>query len=261
MKSEIVNLRNGRRWEIYTAGKGSALVWLHGLRGVDAADPVLEKLASRHRLIAPVAPGFNDLDELAQVDTIHDLVLDYDDLLAELALEKFDLVGHSFGAMVAAEIAAHFPARVARLVLLAPIGLWNDAYPVTDIFAIPYTEIDNSLWRDQNARDRIAKPVAPNLDVKEAADQMINLARSLTAVTKFTWPIPDRGLRRRLPRIAAPTLALFGEDDTVVSPRYADDLRGGLPTAETKVIAGGGHMLTYERPAEVTAHLERFLSP
>ena len=259
MKSDVITLRNGRRWEIYTGGQGQNLVWLHGLRGVDPADPALTKLLSHHRVIAPVAPGFNDLDELAQIDNIHELVLDYDDLFAELKLESFDLVGHSFGAMVAAEIAAHFPRDVRRLVLLAPIGLWNDAYPVADIFAIPYTEIDNSLWRDQNARNAFAKPVAANLDVKEAADQMIKLARSLTAVTKFTWPIPDRGLRRRLPRILAPTLALFGEEDTVVSPHYADDFREGVRTMETKVIAGAGHMLPYERAEEVTTYIGRFL--
>ena len=50
--------------------------------------------------------------------------------------------------MIAAEIAAHFPKRAERLVLLAPFGMWNDAYPVADIFAMPYTQIDDILWHD-----------------------------------------------------------------------------------------------------------------
>jgi len=261
MKRETVGLRNGTRREVFIGGEGPDLVWLHGLRGVDLSDPVLNALLSRHRVIAPAAPGFNDLDELAAIDNIHELALDYDDVFTQLKLDAFDLVGHSFGAMVAAEIAAHFPRQVRRLALLAPIGLWNDAYPVSDIFALPYTEIDNNLWHDETARNAFAKPVAINLDVKESAEQLINLARSLTAVTKFTWPIPDRGLRRRLPRITAPTLALFGAHDSVVSPRYADDLRSGIPAAETKVVAGAGHMLAYEQPEAVCAHLERFLAP
>jgi pimeloyl-ACP methyl ester carboxylesterase len=259
VKSEIVKLRNGAHREVFIGGDGPTLVWLHGLRGVDLADPVLKTLLSSRRVIAPVAPGFNDLDELADIDNIHELALDYDDVFAQLKLETFDLVGHSFGAMIAAEIAAHFPRQVRRLVLLAPIGLWNDAYPVADIFAVPYTGIDDSLWHDDKARDTFAKPVGSDLNVKESAEQLINLARSLTAVTKFTWPIPDRGLRRRLPRIAAPTLALFGAKDSVVSPRYADDLRAGVPSAETEVIADAGHMLAYERPAAVSDRIERFL--
>jgi pimeloyl-ACP methyl ester carboxylesterase len=260
MKSDIVTLRNGRQRQVYSGGSGPSLVWLHGLRGVDPADPTLIALQSSHRVVAPVAPGFNDLDELTSIDNIHELALDYDDLFDHLDLGAFDLVGHSFGAMTAAEIAAHFRNRARRLVLLAPVGLWNDAYPVADIFAVPYTEIDNSLWRDDACRDKFAKRATSDADIKETADQMINLARSLTAVTKFTWPIPDRGLRRRLPRISAPTLALFGAEDTVVSPRYADDLRTGLPAVETKVIAGTGHMLPYEKPGEVVAEIERFLT-
>ncbi len=45
MNSEIVNLPNGRRWQVYTGGEGPDILWLHGLRGVDPADPLLAALA------------------------------------------------------------------------------------------------------------------------------------------------------------------------------------------------------------------------
>jgi pimeloyl-ACP methyl ester carboxylesterase len=259
MKSETLRLPNGRAWQVFSGGAGPHLLWLHGLRGVDPSDPLLAALQTRYRVSAPVAPGFNDLDELAQIDTIHELALDYDDLIDGLALERFSLIGHSFGAMIAAEIAAHFPRRADRLVLLAPIGLWNDAYPVADIFALPYTQMDDILWHDQGARNAFAKQAASETDLKAAADQMINLARSLTAVTKFVWPIPDRGLRRRLKRIACPTLAVFGAEDAVVPSHYAEDFGAGLPHGQTAVVAGAGHMLPYEKPDEVLGLIDRFL--
>ena len=99
------------------------MLWLHGLRGVDPADPLLAALQKRYHVTAPVAPGFNDLDELSKIDNIHELALDYDDLIDASGLQDLILVGHSFGAMIAAEIAAHFPRRTKRLVLLAPFGL------------------------------------------------------------------------------------------------------------------------------------------
>src|SRR3954468_659499 len=228
MKEAIVELPNGRRWQVYTGGEGPDILWLHGLRGVDPADPLLTALQRRYRVTAPVAPGFNDLDELGKIDNIHELALDYDDLIDQLALQGFSLIGHSFGAMIGAEIAAHFPGRAERLTLLAPFGLWNDAYPVADIFAMPYVSMDDILWHDQAARERFARKATTDADVKEAAAQMVKLAGSLTAVTKFVWPIPDRGLRRRLPRIACPALVLFGAEDRVVSPRYAGDFMSGL---------------------------------
>jgi pimeloyl-ACP methyl ester carboxylesterase len=261
MKEETVELKSGRRWQIFTGGEGPDILWLHGLRGVDPADPTLMALQTRYRITAPVAPGFNDLDELSRIDNIHELALDYDDLLDVLALQGFSLIGHSFGAMIAAEIAAHFPGRAERLVLLAPFGMWNDKYPVADIFAMPYTQIDDILWHDQAARERFARKIVTEADAKVVAAQTVKLAQSLTAVTKFVWPIPDRGLRRRLPRIGCPTLVLFGAEDKVVSPRYAGDFKAGLRDARTAVVAGAGHMLPYEQPEQVEHLIEDFVKP
>ena len=258
MKEETVELTSGRRWQVFTGGEGPDILWLHGLRGVDPADPTLMALQTRFRVTAPVAPGFNDLDELSRIDNIHELALDYDDLLDVLALQGFTLIGHSFGAMIAAEIAAHFPGRAERLVLLAPFGMWNDAYPVAGIFAMPYTQIDDILWHDQAARERFARKIVTDADAKIVAEQTVKLARSLTAVTKFVWPIPDRGLRRRLPRITCPALVLFGAQDRVISPRYADDFKARLRHGRTGMVAGAGHMLPYEQPEQVELLIDAF---
>ena len=80
------------------------------------------------------------------------------------------------------------------------------------------------------------------------------------ALTKFIWPIPDKGLRRRLKRIAAPTLILFGADDAFVPARYAGDFANGIATAEALVIPGAGHMVPYEKTAEVAQAILRFLA-
>ena len=86
------------------------------------------------------------------------------------------------------------------------------------------------------------------------------MAQGLTAITKFTWPIPEKGLRKRLPRIAAKTMLLFGEKDSFISPRYAEDFARGLPHAQSLVIKGAGHMLPYEKTDEVVGLIEKFLA-
>lgn len=259
MKSETITLSNNRTWQVYSGGSGPKLLWLHGVRGVASDDPMLAVLQKSYRVTAPVAPGFNDLNELSRIDNIHELALDYDDLIEALGLDHISLVGHSFGAMIAAEIAAHFPHRISRLVLLAPFGLWNEAYPVADIFAHPSAHFDDILWHDRKARDSFAKSAVDEADIKAMADEMIKVAQSLTAITKFVWPIPDRGLRRRLPRIASPTLVVFGARDEIVNARYADDFKSGLRYAQTAVIADAGHMLPYERPQQIIELIDRFL--
>ena len=238
---------------VHQAGSGPHLVWLHGLNGVDGEDSTFARLAARFRVTAPVAPGFTSLADLADILDVHDLVLPYDEC-PRPGSDAVALVGHSFGAMVAAEIAAHVPRRVTRLVLMAPLGLWNDAYPVADIFAQRPAELQYLLWADEAARERFAAR-AP--DPRSAAGVEATLARiqGLTAMTKFVWPIPDKGLKKRLGRIAAPTLALFGAADGVISPRYADDFAAAVPDFASAVLSGAAHMLPYEVPEEAAERI------
>src|SRR5712691_9647049 len=146
-QSEMLALSGGGRVQVYRAGQGPTIVWLHGPHGVRRNDPVIAELAKRHTVIAPVAPGFNDVDELDDIRDVHDLALHYDDVLEALGLDRISLVGNSFGAMIAAEVAAHVPKRVERLVLISPFGLWRDDHPVADLFARPYASIDRILWK------------------------------------------------------------------------------------------------------------------
>jgi pimeloyl-ACP methyl ester carboxylesterase len=262
LSGEKIKLKNGRSWQVYTGGSGPKLVWLHGLTGIMPNDPLLAALERKHTVIAPVAPGFNDLGEIDEIGNIHELALDYDDLLEHFQIDGAILAGHSFGAMAAAEIAAHFPRRAKQLVLMAPVGLWNDAYPVTDVFAEPYMQIENLLWADNAAREALAARSRTNEPAPQQIDgeRIIAVAQALTAVTKFTWPIPEKGLKKRLPRITAKTLLLFGEKDGFISPRYAEDFQRGLPKAQIAIIKGAGHMLPYERTDEVAGLVEKFLA-
>jgi pimeloyl-ACP methyl ester carboxylesterase len=260
LTGETIRLPSGRSWRVFGGGEGSAILWLHGPHGVDPADPFVASLAQRHRVIAPLAPGFTDLDELAEIDTIDDLVLDYDDLLRHMKLGPLPIIGHSFGAMMAAELAAHFPDRAKRLVLLAPVGLWNDAYPVADLFAVPGIEMDALLWRDASAREAYNARLKQARSALDEAEQIIAVTRSLTSITKFIWPIPDKGLRKRLRRIIAPTLVVFGTDDAFVPARYAEDFRAGIKGAEVSIVPGAGHMLPYEKTAQVADTVARFLA-
>jgi pimeloyl-ACP methyl ester carboxylesterase len=256
---DTIRLPSGRQWRVFTGGSGPPLLWLHGPRGVDAADPLLEALGARHTIIAPLAPGFEALDELDEIDSMHELALDYDDLARGMTLGALPIVGHSFGGMMAAELAAHFPDRAQRLALIAPVGLWNDAYPVADLFACPAPEMDKLLWHDETARDAYAARLAAASNEGEV-ERLIAVTRNLTALTKFIWPIPDKGLKRRLRRIAAPTLLLWGAEDAFVPARYAADFAARVKGAETVTLAGAGHMVPYERTAETAAALTRFLA-
>jgi pimeloyl-ACP methyl ester carboxylesterase len=252
-------------------GGGSAdnetLVFLHSGSGMTSSDPVVEALAEHYNVIAPLHPGFEDPDELEELRDVHDLALYHDELFEALGLDDVNVIGHSFGGMVAAELAAHYPKRVKKLVLVAPVGLWNDDYPMVDMFtAFPFG-IQELLWGDPNSADVAAAMAAMAKgmgDLSGASDpltaMLLRVLPGLITIGKYMWPLPDKGLVRRLRRITASTLVVWGEKDKLLPSRYADDFVAKIPNARAAFMPDAGHMVPYERTDEFVKLVSDFLS-
>jgi pimeloyl-ACP methyl ester carboxylesterase len=88
-----------------------------------------------------------------------------------------------------------------------------------------------------------------------AALARTRLVWAMGSTGKFIWPIPDKGLKKRIHRLAAtPALLVWGEDDRLVPLAYADEFRRRLPRARLEVVKGAGHAPDLEQP-EMTAQL------
>lgn len=265
LTSERITIPGDRDVEVLRGGSGDPLVYFHAAGGVAPGDPFLASLSERWSVVAPVHPGFNDLAELDEIRDIHDLALYYDDLFDALGLDGAWVVAHSLGGMFAAELAAHVPHRVAKLVLAAPVGLWNDEYPVTDLFIHFPRDVQNIMWADPESAAAQELAAAAMAAADGAASEnpqlamIISMLQGLAAAGKFMWPLPDKGLARRLRRVKAQTLVVWGADDKLAPARYAADFVAGLADARAEVLEGAGHMVVYERRDEVLGLLESFL--
>src|SRR2546421_3914991 len=248
---------------VFRGGAGEPLVFLHAAGGIQPGDPMLAALEERYELVAPLAPGFNDLAEIDEIRDVHDLALYYDDLLDALGLDGVPVVGHSFGGMTAAELACHVPTRVSKLVLIAAVGLWNGDYPVADLFATPFVQLKDLLWGDANSpAAQMAAAAFQNLDERgdEVVEMLVPMVQGMTTAAKYMWPIPDKGLSRRLHRVKAPTLVIWGTDDKLTPPQYADDFAKLIPDARVEMVSGAGHMVTVEQPDQVVKLIDSFVS-
>jgi pimeloyl-ACP methyl ester carboxylesterase len=76
---------------------------------------------------------------------------------------------------------------------------------------------------------------------------------------KILFPIPNRRLSKRLYRLSAPTLVLWGAADRLIVPAYADRWKTLILAARTQVIDGAGHMLPYEQPDAFSRAVAGFL--
>src|SRR4029077_9418596 len=114
---------HGVRLETVERGQGRPILWLHGEEGLDPDAPFLERLARHGRVIAPSHPGFGHSPEADSIDTVDDLSYLYLHLLAERGARDAGVAGASLGGWIAAELAVKCTARLARLVLVAPLGI------------------------------------------------------------------------------------------------------------------------------------------
>jgi len=244
-------------FQVFSAGKGPALVYFHSFHERGGWSPFLADLARRHTVYAPIHPGVARSTGVEHLDDHVDLILAYDELLTALGLRSTQLVGHFFGAMVAAELAAFFPGRTRALALVSPLGLWRDDAPSADVLILPADELAAVLWKDPQSEVARAWATLPATEGENIEAQIESIARR-AAMGKFVWPIPDRGITKRLHRIAAPTLILWGDDDRANPVVYAEEWQRRIKGAALQLLPGG-HMLLHESPAVAADAVRRFV--
>jgi len=234
-------------------------VFLHGGGGLPTFTPELQALSKRFKVTAPLLPGFGSDGEEHLHEEVQKLVFWGWDLLDALEIERPLLAGHSFGGMLAAEMAATEPRRVKKLVLLAPAGLFLNDHPTPDFFAMTPDALAKAAFHDPQCEAAKALTSRP-ADPAAATDAIVARVKALAAIGRFLWPNGDRGLNERLYRIKAPTLLLWGESDRLIPPVYADAFKRlmvGAAAVQVQKLGAAGHVLFAEQPqATVNAIVE-----
>ncbi len=168
------------------------------------------------------------------------------------------IVGHSFGAAVAAWLAAHHPERVARLVLVSPAANVASLYELDRWLATPVTGAAASiLVLSAFGLALAAGPVRRGLGGPLGLeDRYLRYAgrRLLSPRVWRAFTFEQRVLVRDLPllepalgRIGAPTTIVFGSADRIVPPEAPRRLATQIPGATLEVVRGAGHLLPLQQ--------------
>jgi pimeloyl-ACP methyl ester carboxylesterase len=253
--------------EVLEAGDGQPLLFLHGAGGVPAWEGVLPLLARNFHVYAPLLPGFGRSTGLEYLDDQLDLFLHCFDVMEALHLDRPLVLGESMGGWIAAEMAALRPDKIGRLALAAPVGLWRDDAPVVDMFGMMGHEMVPYLFHDitcpaAQAMLALSQLVSDKDDRSaEQVETLIAMARGARTAAKFLFPIPENGLERRLWRIQAPTLIVWGSHDRFVKPSYADLFAAQIRNAEVVTIQNAGHLIGLEQPQALAEAVVRWPKP
>lgn len=234
------------------------LVLLHGFAGTGRAwEPVREQLdPARYRSLAPDLRGHGRRAALRPV-TFAGCVRD---VLACAPDRPFTLAGYSLGGRVALHVALAAPERLARLVLVATTaGIEHPGERAERAAAdAALASRAEPMEPEEFAREWQAQPIfegtPPDAAAAWSQDLRRTSPRDLAAVLRGIGTGAMEPLWGRLGELRMPCDVVVGERDAKFVA-LGERLVGALPDARLHVVAGAGHGVVREAPAELAAVL------
>lgn len=235
-------------------GGGAPVLLLHGWgANSELFRPTIACLKHAFTLIAPDFPGFGRTPPPPTAWSVSDYAAWLVNLLDSLDIGRVHIIGHSFGGRVAIKLASEFPERVDKLVLTDSAGIrpkrtlkyWVQVRTFKLIRWISHTSVVPAFLRAW-ANVKVARSGSP--DYQKASG---------TVRSSFVR-IVNEDLRRYLFRIQAPTLLVWGENDTdtlLADGRLMERL---IPDAGLVIFEGAGHYAYLEHSARFCRIVETF---
>jgi pimeloyl-ACP methyl ester carboxylesterase len=223
----------GHRTRLLDAGSGKPVVVLHGWGGrIESMSPVISCLAGTFRVIAFDLPGFGESPPPSGVWGTPDYAAYVRDLLRGLSIERACFVGHSFGAKTSMYLAASHTGLVDRLVVAASPGLRTPP------------SLRARLKRGASRGGRLAGRMGrPGRRVRDSIYRRI-ASRDYTeagALRPVLVRVVNEDLSPLLPRIAAPTLLVWGDEDDAVPLSHGRRMARLIRDSGLVIFEGAGH--------------------
>jgi epoxide hydrolase 4 len=274
---------NKIRLHCVTQGEGDLVILLHGFPEFWYAWRFQLPALSRYfKVVVPDLRGYNDSDKPSSGYDIDTLSADVIGLIEALGYKQAHIVGHDCGGLIAWHLAQKFPQYVQRLAVLNaphPNRLMRDLFGnleqllqswqvlALQVPALPEYLIQQNLrtfLQDWFQRHSIRKGAfsSETMQIYQSAlEKAGTLSAAIHSYRQLLSPrdwLPN--LIKRPSLITAPTLVLWGEEDTVVSPRLTEGLERLISAPfRLRLLSECGHWAQQEVPSIVNRELLDFL--
>jgi pimeloyl-ACP methyl ester carboxylesterase len=229
-----------------------ALVLLHGLMGhVSNWDSLVEHFRTRYR-VYPI--DFDIFDPKAPYFTVESLTECVREKLNELGVGRTVVFGNSMGGQIAINFALTERERVDGLVLTGSAGLLERSL-AKDAPLNPSRE-----YMRERAKEVFYNPALVTDEIVEDLYRTLGSLHNKLRLVKLARSVREFDLHDLLPEVTAPTLLIWGRQDTITPVSVAQTFTDRLPNARLRVLDRCGHAPNIERPEEFNRLVEEFLA-
>ncbi|TDE02802.1 alpha/beta fold hydrolase [Jiangella asiatica] len=242
------------------AGEGPPVVFVHGAAEDGRIwQPQVAGLADELTVVVWDEPGAGRSSDLPEGFGLTDFADSLATLIETLDLGPAHIAGLSWGGTVVLELYRGHPELVATLIMIDTYAGWKGSLPADEV-----------RKRVAGTRQMLAAPPEdfdPTLPGLFASDPPTRFVPLLTAIAADVRPatlghqltiMAEADQRDLLPRIAVPTLLIWGELDVRSPLSVAHQFEEAIPGAELVVIEGAGHLSNLERPEQVNEAVRMF---
>ncbi|MFN2225718.1 MAG: alpha/beta fold hydrolase [Anaerolineae bacterium] len=260
-------------------GQGTPLLLMHGGPGLDYTTLWPFRACADQFTLIFYDHRCNGRSEGADVSSMtwENLTADADALRQALGFDKWAVLGHSFGGMVALEYALRYPSSLSHLILMNTCGdAWWVQHNAPELLARrgykPATvEAARRFYNGQLTPDEVMTLVIKFLRAYFYRLNLLDVAREMlfgprpkrrgeAHVFAYRELLPGWSVMDRLEEIEVPALVLAGRHDFLFPPEHQAILADRLPNAQLELIERAGHEPHAERPADVFPIVRRFLA-
>ncbi|MBC7250457.1 MAG: alpha/beta hydrolase [Anaerolineae bacterium] len=264
---------------VQVIGQGYPLVLMHGGPGVDHSTMLpFRPCADRFTLVF-YDHRCNGRSEGAEVSSMtwENLTADADALRQALGFDKWAVLGHSFGGMVALEYALRYPQSLSHLLLVDTCGdiRWAQENAPEILarrgYSFDTVQTARRFFNGQIAPHEMVPAMkkfarayyhrlSPLLLAREVVLGLRMKLRPEALIFGFGQLLQDWTVMDRLGEIKVPTLVMAGRDDFQFPPEHQVALAAEIANSHLEIIERAGHNAPTERPAEVIRAVRTFMS-
>jgi pimeloyl-ACP methyl ester carboxylesterase len=233
-------------------GQGETLLLLHGLFGaLSNWAGVINHFKSNYRVIIPLMPIHEMPIKEAGCEGLTEFIEGFIDFKG---LDKFSLIGNSLGGHVALIYTLRHPEKIQRLILTGSSGLFENSmggsYPKRGNYEYIKERVEYTFYDPKTAS-------------KELVDEVFEITNSIPKVMRIiaiAKSAQRNNMAKDIVHIKAPTLLIWGLNDTITPPEVGHEFNQLIPGSTLKFIDKCCHAPMMERPVEFNEILTEWLN-